>query len=718
MSSEIVNWGKYSGGRSKSFEDVYEQDPKYCGWWLTFPGRKDRNGLLRPPASGQQRRFCFFAHRRLLSKANPKDELCRLQIPYHIGDQFIWNELLSNRDLYADHSTEFNAPSSSSSSSSSFSSLSSSLSSSSSEPLAPLSSSSSLPVMPPPPSSLSSLSSSSSQKPLVSQTSAVADDEADSDEIELSDVEKIVPGSFKSGKWQMPSFQESWLREKLKSLKNFSGGWIPDLPQGGKDVIPVMWKYMCWPVYWDRPHMSTYCRNAPGDASDDCRGWQCINQQPGEPRHRLGSCGPWKLGPRSVITIPGKSYFLAEEYRCYKCGGEKGLRFSSFNPKFRARLPPALSASLPVVLTYRGGISSDVACLVRQSSHTNMPFSRLSDFLRESHHQYKLQAEESYISDCLSYVDAKKRGNVLQHHVRDGPKDFTRFGAIDDKEGWAVPDAKRTSESLINSYLLDYSKRQPFLNAELKMVLGRLIRIDHTRNVSAKLRSDVGAKWSCSGVNEFGQISFFVFTESDSHEELRSVFEGLRRRYLTASADQQLRVIYTDRDCCGNFADMCKEYFPSVEVKLDGFHLIQRLGKATVGTQHAGHALFVQALSRAIYSADDTDRDSLVKATKIAYSIEDDYAALDKLTSRTFIRHVKRIILPPAFLLPAVEAVIAAFSDCEDGGDQLFGEHFWNVWRFNRTRIERGCLSDPEGIHIHFVFILLRCRALSSRRVH
>ena len=100
-------------------------------------------------------------------------------------------------------------------------------------------------------------------------------------------------------------------------------------------------------------------------------------------------------------------------------------------------------------------------------------------------------------------------------------------------------------------YLKDVWSRLPELMAQITSTFGSILKIDSTKKVVRKLqgRAAGSASWATNIGNEKGEVVMSVLTDAESFTALRSMAEGLMRRYKTAGQPSP-RVLYTDRDCC------------------------------------------------------------------------------------------------------------------------------------------------------------------------
>jgi hypothetical protein len=113
--------------------------------------------------------------------------------------------------------------------------------------------------------------------------------------------------------------------------------------------------------------------------------------------------------PRRCVDFDRCFYIIGYRYRCPTCvnpkTGKSTITFRSWDSRILKRLPRALSAAFPAMLTYRSGISDNVFMFMRSCFQSGMGSKQFADVLRVRHLEHYDKLQVSYLT---SLVKAKE----------------------------------------------------------------------------------------------------------------------------------------------------------------------------------------------------------------------------------------------------------------------------------------------------------------------
>ena len=188
----------------------------------------------------------------------------------------------------------------------------------------------------------------------------------------------------------------------------------------------------------------------------------------------------------------------------------------------------------PVLLTHKYACDKSVVALLRSRTLGNSP-TALCNSLQKLHSEEWMRAQVDYLSACQCH----RRGLESLHlptPTYNQPSPPPPFP----KAQW-----------FLAAYIRDVWLRMPNLLAAATSTYGSILKMDSTKKILKKLQgADAGTTtWLTNVGNERGEILQSVLTTSQSVESLKSLADGLTRRYEEAQQPPP-KVLYTDRDCC------------------------------------------------------------------------------------------------------------------------------------------------------------------------
>jgi hypothetical protein len=181
-------------------------------------------------------------------------------------------------------------------------------------------------------------------------------------------------------------------------------------------------------------------------------------------------------------------------------------------------------------------------------------------------------------------------------------------------------------ETLIRVFKIEAAKQETHLISRMMGVRGRILKCDHTFKMAKiiKVNRDKPFAALFSVMNEFNEIVGFWLASTKKISELRSALEQINARYQDVADDQKIQVMYTD-NCCSD-RKILQEIFGMILVKLDVFHLMNRL---KVKKKHRFFASFMKSIQEALMCSSQEDEEEL-KAILVARGNEEN----QKLTNR------------------------------------------------------------------------------------
>ena len=139
------------------------------------------------------------------------------------------------------------------------------------------------------------------------------------------------------------------------------------------------------------------------------------------------------------------------------------------------------------------------------------------------------------------------------------------------------PDLPRP-QWLMAVYLRDVMDHVDDVKASLTSTFGSILNLDSTKKLSRKLAGAAACsfQWATDVGNEYGQVLQCVLTTSEGGG-LQEMARGLVRRYHDAGVEPP-KVIYVDRDCCGQSVRKLFHGWEDIIVCLNIWHFMRRLG--------------------------------------------------------------------------------------------------------------------------------------------
>lgn len=144
-----------------------------------------------------------------------------------------------------------------------------------------------------------------------------------------------------------------------------------------------------------------------------------------------------------------------------------------------------------------------------------------------------------------------------------------------------------------------------------------------------------------------------------------------------------------------------------MEVRLDIWHFMRRLGRGCCSESHPLYGTFMSQLSLCIFEWDESDLELLKGAKRAAMMEEGIPNPLEKavtmaLTRDELARHCRRRTRGLQQTINLVEELILSLSAATDSlGVPLLKEEMKEIWHEQKRHIK--CLQDPPGILLYTI---------------
>lgn len=214
------------------------------------------------------------------------------------------------------------------------------------------------------------------------------------------------------------------------------------------------------------------------------------------------------------------------------------------------------------------------------------------------------------------------------------------------------------------------------------------------------------AAWATNVGNEMGQVLISVLTASEG-SRLSDMATGLVRRYEKAGVDPPV-VLYVDRDCCSSATKRLFQSWCNLQIRLDVWHFMRRLGSCCTTESHPLYVVFMSRLSACIFEWDRDDVALLrqakagVLAKMDVTGMTDDYLN-HQLTNKELSLHCRRRTQGVHATIRMIGNLIACL-DSDEGRDTLGVPLFDHdrircMWQQQQKHV--ACIQDPPGISLY-----------------
>lgn len=390
-----------------------------------------------------------------------------------------------------------------------------------------------------------------------------------------------------------------------------------------------------------------------------------------------------------VIDMSSYYYIGTEYLDCKSCK----TSFAAWDSRLLAQLPDRYASEFPAIQTYQSACDRAVVAMLRGRTLGNSS-TAMQQRIHELHSDQYLRCCQRYLNDCQKYKEFCNLTRQPLPTFKELPEFKTPLSAR-----W-----------LQSCYVRDVYSRLPMIEAQLTSVAGDILKLDGTNKICHKLQGTAAcsASWTTSVANESGEVLVSVLTTSEDRLSLQPMADGLMQRFERNNWNSP-RIMYVDRDCCkSDGPSRFQQLFigwPRLQVRLDSWHFMRRLGAGCVSESHPLHGAFMSALSDCIFAIDAADI-GLLRAAKrgelAMKSMENisERAVNLAITRAEVLRHCKRTTRGEEETVELIESLILTFSTKTNLlGEPLFLKDMEAVWLEQKRHV--CCLQDPVGIGLY-----------------
>ncbi|KAL9987456.1 hypothetical protein ACROYT_G001769 [Oculina patagonica] len=271
--------------------------------------------------------------------------------------------------------------------------------------------------------------------------------------------------------------------------------------------------------------------------------------------------------------------------RNYACGKNSKHCFGGTHPSILKQFPD--TTLIPFVLLHKAGVTRDLLFQIPKLVIAGMSFLEIELFLTELRREryfYRYLAEFSRQSDkdiTLEYVDIPLSNDVLTHF-----------------------------------YIEYFRENEEYFNRKMSDLTATWLSCDHTFKVASNIGLLRGGKWMkqydslFAVMNELGQVVTWQFVYGQSYSTIETLLTSLKSRLDKKGCT--LQGICID-NCCHWRKKLQQTFGPGIQVKLDIFHAVQRIGLA-MSKKHSFHWRCLKDFSQIFRQAGD-NRDERRQAT-------------------------------------------------------------------------------------------------------
>ena len=363
----------------------------------------------------------------------------------------------------------------------------------------------------------------------------------------------------------------------------------------------------------------------------------------------------WKNGekerrnPRMLYDIISIAYLV---YKTYSCANGH-TEIPATHPDIMERIPDCY---LPFILKHRCGMTTRCVEWIADRSDAGLSIRSVESTFKENYEKQLCSRLERF------WTDYRFATNVRQNEIATVPSPDDLY-----KETKGYIPTKRIITDIVVG---NFKRFEPLISKQFSSAKAKWISCDHTFKTAANIgyHRDSDGKWIkqykavfCI-LNEMGQVVQWQFTTSEGFDELRPMFENLRKRFDNSGT--KLSAIFID-NCC-KWRDSLASIFPGIPVKLDLFHAVQRVVR--------------EVPKRSTFSKEFSNEFGLV------FRQNDDHGV--RRTKPTPTSNV---------ILKNIEQLICKWNNVKhDDGTAVLSKTVLSEIDNLRRHITKGCLSDIE----------------------
>ena len=349
------------------------------------------------------------------------------------------------------------------------------------------------------------------------------------------------------------------------------------------------------------------------------------------------------------------------------------------------------------------------------ANHAKLELQSLEDLVKAQ--QEALDVENLVLPGHLDGGPDEDDGPVDEPVEESDPK-FPVFSKMKDVKGY---NARLLSAARIESLLMtDFMNRKKLMQSKMMSQESVMCKMDFTYKIPGKVNAYKGVgdcfkphRSMFALQNEKNQTVYWKCLSGS--ESIQSIVKGLTA--FKEANPKTVTVIWVD-NCC-TMRDKLKEIFPEAEIKLDIFHWTKRWDALLLDTKSEEASIFRGLMKRATFNVPPGEHDDAKARVRKKLQRSKKLPAGAEPTHRQIMKEACTVVPPPKDLRDSVMAVLR-YCMMFDAGIEIrklnrgddnseLPKAFFKPFNADRRKImanqmshvDKGCLSDPEGLDIH-----------------
>ncbi|KAJ7242858.1 hypothetical protein B0H12DRAFT_1236604 [Mycena haematopus] len=263
--------------------------------------------------------------------------------------------------------------------------------------------------------------------------------------------------------------------------------------------------------------------------------------------------------PAQIVAIDfiGMAMFRGLDAVCPNCVNPlsklKTVTFRSWDSRILRKLPRALAASFPAMLTYRSGLSESVFMFMRSCFQSGMGAKQFADALRVRH-------LEQYDKLHISYLSTLAENAAMARFMGWNFKSFLPFEDNSEDGFHGFLPSSQWLRDLFDKFVMEHSHEYDQHTALLSAYISA---IDHSFKLAkhiAKVNGEQIFIALLTVTNERGEIRICNLVATKSHSQFELALNRMRES-LDRYGHDQPAIFYTDNMADKDFLERC---FPSL----------------------------------------------------------------------------------------------------------------------------------------------------------
>lgn len=258
--------------------------------------------------------------------------------------------------------------------------------------------------------------------------------------------------------------------------------------------------------------------------------------------------------PRRCVDLDSCFWMIGVRYHCSNCknvSGKTTVTYMSWDMHIINKLPKALQAEFPIVLTHRSGLFEPILALEKSLFQKGVGSKQFSDILQIQHQRKYDQVHLQY----LYMIDYFRSALPWKNSI------FKPFSLFSDSQGYGgyIPASqwfRDRYDQLIESHL-------PRMYQYSAMLSARIGSIDHSHKITKHIVQINGTP-AFAGLltfsNEYTEAKEMALVATKAHAQFEGAMNDIRNS-LDLYGLEQPYVVYTDNIADKTFLEKC---FPSL----------------------------------------------------------------------------------------------------------------------------------------------------------